>query len=164
MKTGFFSPSIGALPLPWDKVWRRPGWGPGCSLVQRAWGQCFTCIQRVDGLERCPPRKGNLSAPPLGRVEAASCFPAQAGREEPYSQLWAVLSDTVGVSCGSDCGGENGNFLGFERLLLSPLLLGPWDSSGNRCGPSRKLLWLIVSDLTTANTVVNKAYLHITSF
>lgn len=121
-----------------DEVWKRPGWGTGHSLVQRAWGQCFTSIQRIDGLERCPPRKGNLSAPPLGRVGTASCFPAQTGREEPSSQLWAVPSDTacraglwLKVSSGSDSRRENGDFLGSERLLLSPLLLVPWESSGS---------------------------------
>lgn len=43
--------------------------------------------RRVDDLERCPPGKENLLAPPPGRVVAASCFPAWAAREELRSQL-----------------------------------------------------------------------------
>lgn len=79
-------------------------------------------------------------------------LPRQAGRS-PAPSCGQYCLTQLGVSCGSDSGGENGNFLGFERLLLLPLLLGPWDSPGSWCGPSRKLLWLMVSDLTTANTV-----------
>lgn len=59
----------------------------GVAVLRWAGSQPSAVSRRPDGLERCPPGKGNLSAPPPDRVEAASCFPAWAGREEPSSQL-----------------------------------------------------------------------------
>lgn len=92
--------------------------------------------------------EGNLSAPPLGRVRAASCFPAQAGREEPCSQLWVVpfreRDGDEGVLAQT-----SEERLGSQRLLLLPLLLGLWDNSRSWSGGSRKLVWLMASDLTT---------------
>ena len=97
------SPSAGPLiPLPRDQVCGGPGWGAG--LAWRHHGpaaRASPASRRVDGLERCPPRKGNLSAPPLGRMVTASCFPVWAGREEPCSQLWAVKSDAAGRGLGT---------------------------------------------------------------
>ena len=99
------SPSAGPLiPLPRDQVCGRPGWGAGCSLGRqhhRPVARPSPASRRVDGLERCPPRKGNLSAPPLGRMVTASCFPVWAGREEPCSRLWAVKFDAAGRGLGT---------------------------------------------------------------
>lgn len=83
--------------------------------------------RKADGLEGCPPRRGSLPAPPPGRVEAASCFPAWAGREELCSQPWAGQPDTWGerdqdLSCPR-LRSENGVFLRSERVPLPPLLM-----------------------------------------
>ena len=104
MRLVLCSPSAGPLiPLPQDQVCRGPGWGAGRSLVRQRHGPAAraSASRRVDGLERCPPRKGNLSAPPLGRMVTASCFPVWAGREEPCSQLWAVKFDAAGRGLGT---------------------------------------------------------------
>lgn len=146
-----------------------PGWGAG--LAWRHHGpaaRASPASRRVDGLERCPPRKGNLSAPPLGRMVTASCFPVWAGREEPSSQLWAVKSD-----CGERAGdprcrlaqpaGERARiFLDLKgRPLLPPLLLVLRDSPGLG-GLFRKPVWPVTS--FNYHCEVFKVHLQVTSF
>lgn len=80
----------------------------------------------------------------LGR-QGGALFPAVGCTVQ--GEGWATK-----VSSGSDVGRE----LGSERSLLLLLLLVLWGSSGSWSGPSRKLVWPMASDLTTANTVVIK--------
>lgn len=78
------SSSVGTLiPPSRDKVLRNLGMGQGaaCCSGQRAGGQCFACIQRVDGLDRCPPQKGTCQPHLLAGWGLLPVFlPRQAGR------------------------------------------------------------------------------------